>query len=249
MIPLQQVQGQRLTTAERFGPTIQGEGPSLGRPAIFLRLGGCNLHCVWCDTPYTWDWKNYNPRKELKQTPVDDLVDWVHAIHDSTQTRLLVITGGEPLLQDRYIANFLSYLYSTEWFQDAWQVEVETNGTIIPEASASFVSRFNVSPKLENSGNTAAERYSEQTIQWFADVLQGRAIFKFVVTSPADLEEVDRIVKHHGIRPNRLYIMAEGVIAEDLEARTQQLVSAVIQRGYNLTTRLHVQLWGNRRGV
>src|SRR5438046_5626962 len=61
-----------LVVSEIFGPTFQGEGPSLGRRCVFLRLGACNLHCRWCDTPYTWDWTGrngieYDPRQELRR--------------------------------------------------------------------------------------------------------------------------------------------------------------------------------------
>ena len=68
-----------LVVAEVFGPTFQGEGPSAGRRAMFLRLGRCNLDCAWCDTPYTWDWSRFDPAVELHRRTVDDVMSELDA--------------------------------------------------------------------------------------------------------------------------------------------------------------------------
>ncbi|MBV9933157.1 MAG: 7-carboxy-7-deazaguanine synthase QueE, partial [Actinobacteria bacterium] len=86
-----------LTVSECFGPTVQGEGPSVGRRAGFVRLGKCNLACEFCDTPYTWRWDDHDPAVELHEQSVADIVERVTAM----DVPMVVITGGEPLLQQR----------------------------------------------------------------------------------------------------------------------------------------------------
>src|SRR5437016_1796340 len=118
-----------LVVSEIFGPTFQGEGPSLGRRCVFLRLGGCNLHCRWCDTPYTWDWTGrngvaYEPRKELQ--PMDPMAVWESLRSLGAET--LVISGGEPMLQQASLLPLLDRTVNAEWW-----VEIETAGTIAPD--------------------------------------------------------------------------------------------------------------------
>src|ERR1700674_1282213 len=147
---------QSLVVSEVFGPTFQGEGPSIGRRCSFLRLGGCNLHCSWCDTPYTWDWtgrngKKYDPKVELSRMSTADVMASLSATH----TEMLVISGGEPLLQQRALLPLLEAAAERGWW-----TEIETAGTIAPTIETTErVSRFNVSPKLANSGNRLERRY------------------------------------------------------------------------------------------
>lgn len=86
---------QTLLIAERFDPTLQGEGSSTGQQALFIRLSRCNLTCPACDTTYTWDWSRFDPAAEASRVPIDELVAWVLA----SSTTLVVIIGGEPLLE------------------------------------------------------------------------------------------------------------------------------------------------------
>jgi len=114
-----------LNVNEVFGPTVQGEGPHAGRRATFLRMAGCNLACSWCDTAYSWDWSRYERDRETHPTsPVDVAEDIARRGAD-----LLVITGGEPMLQQPGLARLLPILRSG-W--GSGQVDVETNGTIVP---------------------------------------------------------------------------------------------------------------------
>jgi 7-carboxy-7-deazaguanine synthase len=93
--------------------TIQGEGIYVGTPSIFVRLYGCNLQCPLCDTDYTSSKHSYT---------IEDLVSKTVDVGKET-TKLVVITGGEPLLQD--IGEFISLLV-----QGGYTVQIETNGTI-----------------------------------------------------------------------------------------------------------------------
>src|SRR5205085_2854334 len=115
-----------VVVAEVFGPTFQGEGPSIGRRAGFVRLGRCNLDCSWCDTPYTWDWDRFDPAVELRSERLVDIVEQLAAMHPE----IVVLTGGEPLLQQRHLGPLLDAC-----LERGWPVEVETNGTIAPDAS------------------------------------------------------------------------------------------------------------------
>ena len=236
------VRGAVLSVAEVFGPTFQGEGPSLGRRCSFIRLSGCNLRCAWCDTPYPWDWSGvtgqaYRPNEERRSLDTDTLFDWI----SSQGTDMVVITGGEPLLQQRRLVPLVQHCAASDL-----RVEVETAGTVAPlPAVAEAVTQFNVSPKLANSANPLLHRYRPEAL----DLLQatGKAIWKFVVTDLGDLKEIETLVGSHGLQP--VYVMPEGVSQEQLTDRTRRLADGVLERGWNLTTRLHILLYGNRRGV
>lgn len=234
---------QYLLVSEVFGLTLQGEGPSTGRPCMFIRLGGCNLQCVWCDTPYTWDASRFDLSKELTKMSFDEVKAALAPIGPS----MLVVSGGEPLLQDSALAAFFAYLQQGVPSQQRTRVEIETAGTLIPRQTWPFVDQFNVSPKLNNSGNAYNKRRKWDALEWFAN--SARAYFKFVCITPADFEEVDQIVGTAGIKPDHVYIMPEGVTQEAIDAHTRDLVKDVIARGYNLTQRLQVTLWGNTRGT
>ena len=228
-----------LVVSEVFGPTVQGEGPTIGHRAAFVRLGRCNLDCTWCDTPYTWDWERYDPKDELHERPVADVVAEVEAMGVDR----VVVTGGEPLLQQRRLLPFL-----VAASERGWTVEVETNGTLAPTAdTARLVSRFNVSPKLANSGVPADRALVPDALAAFAALgAEGRAAFKFVVADPDDLDEVQAIVDTHGLAP--VWVMPEGRTPEAVLGGGRRLADAVVARGWNLTTRLHVVLWGDERG-
>jgi 7-cyano-7-deazaguanosine (preQ0) biosynthesis protein QueE len=225
-----------LVVSEVFGPTFQGEGLTLGRRAAFLRLGRCNLDCRWCDTPFTWDWDRYDPAVELTEQPVAAIVDELAAM----DVDRVVVTGGEPLLQQRRLLPFLEAVRAR-----GWAVEVETNGTLAPTAAtAASVERFNVSPKLANSGVPEDRRLVPDALA--ALVATGKASFKFVVGDVSELDEVAAIVERHGLSP--VVVMPEGTAPDVVVARGRALADAVAARGWHLTTRLHVLLWGDERG-
>lgn len=225
-----------LVVAEVFGPTFQGEGPSIGRRAGFVRLGRCNLACTWCDTPYTWDWRRYDPASELRAEPVDAVVDRL----DEMAPEIVVVTGGEPLVQQRRLVPLLAACGDR-----GWPVEVETNGTLVPDpAVVPLVARWNVSPKLANSGMERSRRVRPDALA--ALRATGRAAFKFVATSPDDLDEIRELVDTHDLRP--VWVMPEGTDVDTVLDRARRLAEPVLARGWNLTPRLHVLLWGDERG-
>lgn len=229
--------------------SFQGEGRSMGMPSVFLRLAYCNLQCVWCDTKYSWDWKNYDPKQEIHDMPVREVAD---AITQWRHTPNLVITGGEPMLQQTSLVELDRYLHEHTLKTPPFShVEIETAGTIQPtDALISRVSLFNVSPKLENSGNSAMRRYKEVALQQFADLAgYNKAIFKFVVSANEDYPEIDAMVAAFKIPKFAVYIMPEGITEEAIKGHAQLITQGAMDRGYRLTTRLHVLLYGNKRGV
>ena len=226
-----------LVVSEVFGPTWQGEGPSLGRRAGFVRLGRCNLACTFCDTPYTWRWSDHDPAVELRTVDTETVLAELLAM----DVPLVVVTGGEPLLQQSHLPPLLRPLRDR-----GVDVEVETAGTLAPNSDiVDLVTRFNVSPKLTNSGNPLDRRLRPEVLQ--ALQATGKAAFKFVAVDPADLDEVQELVDAHGLRD--VWVMPEGTDAATIVERSRALIEPVLARGWNLTTRLHVLLWGDRRGV
>lgn len=231
-----------LYVAEVFGPTFQGEGPSRGRRAGFVRLGGCNLHCTWCDTPYTWDSDRFDLRERINAVDVDDVIRQVVAM----RVPLLVLTGGEPLLHQRRPA-FRALLVAMARFGIA--VEVETNGTIAPEMGLAGPPVYNVSPKLAHAGDPERARIVPAALTAFMELsLTGMARFKFVCRDRDDLEEVNLLVDEHLLPADKVWIMPEGTTAEAILAGARALADPVLEAGYNLSFRDHTLLWGDVPG-
>lgn len=225
-----------LAVSEVFGPTVQGEGPTAGRRAGFVRLGRCNLDCSWCDTPYTWDWDRFDPAVEITRTAVADVV----ARLDAMAVDRVVVTGGEPLLQQRALVPLL-----VAAGERGWAVEVETNGTLAPTPEVvAGVAQFNVSPKLANSGIAEDRRIRPAALRALAAT--GRAVFKFVATGPTDLDEIAALAEAHALAP--IWVMPEGTDATTVAARLATLADEVVARGWNLTPRLQILAWGDQRG-
>ncbi|WP_152363218.1 7-carboxy-7-deazaguanine synthase QueE [Microlunatus speluncae] len=228
----------QLLIAETFGldpPTFQGEGPSCGAPAMFIRLSRCNLSCSWCDTPYTWDWTRFDPHVEATRRSVAELAGWAN----SSPVELVVITGGEPLIQQRFLAPLVQSLIA-----GGKRIEIETNGTRTPDPELLIEGvRFNVSPKLANSGLTESQRIVPAALEAFTD--SGRAVFKFVARTTQDLNEIEVLAGRYGLAP--IWVMPEGTTPEALVVTTRAIAEAVAQRRWNLTPRLHVLAFGQER--
>jgi 7-carboxy-7-deazaguanine synthase len=226
----------RLDVSEVFGPTFQGEGPSAGRRCGFVRLGRCNLNCSWCDSAYTWDWTRFDPAVEVHTMSVDEIVKDLEAM---TVNRV-VVSGGEPLLQQDDLVPLLQRCASL-----GWAVEVETNGTVAPHpAVVELVEAFNVSPKLANSGLPRGRRLRPEPLRVLR--VSGKAIFKFVACDRSDLDEIAVVVDHFGLDP--VWVMPEGRTADAVLAGMRALADDVASRGWNLSGRLHVLVWGDERG-
>jgi 7-carboxy-7-deazaguanine synthase len=235
-----------LYLADVFGPTLQGEGPSTGRLAMFVRLGGCNLHCRWCDTGYTWDASRWDLREQIRPVPWQRVADHLAGAAPPGTVPLLVVTGGEPLgHQGR--PPFRSLLAAAAGL--GMGIEVETNGTRIPAPDLPGDPVYNVSPKLAHAGDPVELRINAPALAAFRDLAQrGRARFKFVVQTVGQLDEVGGIVAAHRLPADAVWVMPEGTDARTVLDRGRALADPVLARGWNLTVRLHTLLWGDERG-
>ncbi|MFV2013595.1 MULTISPECIES: 7-carboxy-7-deazaguanine synthase QueE [unclassified Micromonospora] len=225
-----------LLVAEMFA-TVQGEGPSCGQQALFVRLSRCNLSCPSCDTPYTWDWSRFDPAREATRRSTDAVLRWVL----DQPTRLVMVTGGEPLLQQAELVPLLAELAAA-----GRRVEVETNGTVVPDPAVADLVDWNVSPKLASfsAPRDQLRRTVGEALEAFART--GRARFKFVASGPADLDEIAGLQQRFGLDP--VWVMPEGTAADQVLTGLRGLADEVVRRGWNLTSRLHVLAWGDTRG-
>ena len=234
-----------LSVSEIFA-SFQGEGPRAGVPSTFVRLGGCNLACWWCDSAFTWRFNDYKPHQlgkvfdktiELEQYTSSRLWHEVSAL----APRNVVITGGEPMLQQTRLI-----IPIDDMLTSGMTVEIETAGTISPDLPFNDQIFYNVSPKLASSRNTKASRYKAGVLKKFLPL---KSIFKFVLAEQTEIEEVDAIVKDIVIPNSQVLLQPEGLTIERLAEVSAWLAPMAVERGYNFGTRLQIIAYGNRRGT
>lgn len=229
-----------LPLSEQFGPTIQGEGPHAGRSVQFLRLGGCNLSCTWCDTPYTWDATRFDLKAELTPTTAQQIVD------DLLPGVPLVISGGEPLMHQGQVA-FTYVLHGA--VARGCEVHVETNGTIAPAGqTATLVDHFSVSPKMGHAGGHKG-RDARLHAGWLPHLESGRACLKYVVRDPADVRVVAEDTADLGVPRRAVWVMPLGTTTEELQGRWPGIARAAADHHINASHRTHVLAWGDVKGT
>jgi 7-carboxy-7-deazaguanine synthase len=220
--------------------SVQGEGTLVGVPSVFVRTSGCNLRCAWCDTPYT----SWQPEGEERS--LDSIVDQVNSYGASH----VVITGGEPM-----IAPQIEELTAELAERLRQHITVETAGTVDANVRCDLMS---ISPKLANSTPHTRDngRFADQheRLRYQPEILR-RLIqlypyqLKFVITDPSDVQQVNAIVSDIGASRSRVLLMPEGVDASILAQRGRWLADIAKREGFRMAPRLHIDLWGNRRGV
>jgi 7-cyano-7-deazaguanosine (preQ0) biosynthesis protein QueE len=223
---------------EIFGPTIQGEGSHTGQRVAFLRLAGCNLSCVWCDTPYSWDWERYDRSEESHRMTIDAIAETIKPMG----VNRIVVTGGEPMIQQN--------LFSLIQAATGCKLDIETNGTRMPSQDAiDAVDLFCVSPKLAHAGDPEAQRLKPDVLKKFSELAkEGKALFKFVAQDVSDFDEIKLFIEAGNISSDSVWIMPEGADPAKQIINTQKLTEAIIGEGWNLSARLHVLIWGTERG-
>ena len=220
--------------------SIQGEGRLLGVPSVFIRTSGCNLRCVWCDTPYT-SWKPEGKEwsvREIKKNAKRYLAPYA------------VITGGEPLL-----AHEIEEL-TRRLKRAGYHITIETAATIFKPVICDLIS---MSPKLSNSTPWKRERgkfarmheehrLNFSVIQSYLDSYDYQ--LKFVVESRRDFAEIAEILKRlKKVDPSRILIMPQGRSKRELQAKAPWIVEMCKARGFRYTPRLQIELYGNQRGT
>ena len=249
---------QKIAVSEYFY-SLQGEGRTMGIPAIFLRLTGCNLICggygvekdgilrdgaTWvCDTIQVWMKGTTFNFDDLCQE-LNSKLDFIKRLNSGVH---LVITGGEPLLQQDRIISFLEFLEVQ--FKCIPTVEIETNATIIPKEELNIrVSYWNVSPKLQNSGMPDKERLVDDALTYFRDNF--KTMFKFVISRKEDFEEIQTNFLDKGlIKKEQLVFMPASNSLDDL-LKTNKLVAEIcIEHQIKMSTRLHIEIWDKLTGV
>lgn len=218
--------------------SIQGEGRFAGTPSVFVRTTGCNLRCWFCDTPYT-SWK-----PEGAQRPWRSVFDEVLQ-HD---VQHVVLTGGEPLLQPDIVA------LSGALHDAGKYVTIETAGTIFRPITVDLVS---LSPKLSNSVPLTPSKWRDRHSRAQEnDAVVRRLIagpehqIKFVVDERADLVEIAAYLERFPeVAPDSVWLMPQGITVEELAARSAWLTPWAYERGYHVSPRRHIELYGYRRGV
>lgn len=231
-----------MPVSEQFGPTLQGEGPFAGRPVQFLRLGGCNLSCSWCDTPYTWDGDRFDLRAELTPRSGRDVAANLIPGMD------LVLSGGEPLLH-QHNAGLLYVLDQATAI--GCRVHVETNGTLIPDTQLrSRATVFIVSPKMDHAGKHRGKQNPTLHPEW-ADIAGWHpdTYLKVVVRNARDVGHVAAWASNIGWPREQVWVMPLGTTNDELLGRWTDIAGAAAVLGINATQRLHVLAWGDTKGT
>jgi 7-carboxy-7-deazaguanine synthase len=218
--------------------SLQGEGKLTGVPSVFVRASGCNLRCVWCDTPYaSWE-------PEGDDRSIDQIVQQVQSFN----TRHVVLTGGEPLIMPEIEA-----LCGVLKLKNH-HITIETAATVFRPMQLDLAS---LSPKLSNSTPTGTrfeashekQRLNIPVIQQFIDTSPDFQL-KFVVSNETDLREIHALLDQlSGWKPEDIQLMPEGTDAATLDSRAGWIVEICKQSGFRYCPRLHVHLFGHVRGT
>jgi 7-carboxy-7-deazaguanine synthase len=219
--------------------SVQGEGVLVGVPSVFVRLSGCNLRCKWCDTPYA-SWHPEGDDMMLGGVLAEVRGHWAHHV---------VVTGGEPMISPM-IGVLTQRLKSLEQ-----HITIETAGTVYVPVTCDLMS---ISPKLANStphrreeGRWAAQherlRYQPEVLRKLMTTCEYQ--LKFVVSSEEDLQEIETILNETGADRSKVLLMAEGTNVETIYERALWLVEVCKREKFRYSPRLHIDLWGDKRGV
>lgn len=215
--------------------SIQGEGTNIGKPAIFLRLAGCHLRCVWCDSKFTWDMKS---GKQMSTEQIIKVIKKYPCKH-------LIITGGEPLIQQSEIKELLEKRVQNQKKNISQQyfVEIETSGSLQPQMNE-LVDQYNCSPKLSNSKNRPINY--NLSLQKFP---KEKTWYKFVVDKKSDLKEIKKFIKDHKLPKDKIILMPQGISKTEILKCGKWLAEICKKENWRFSTRLHIELWGNKRGT
>jgi 7-carboxy-7-deazaguanine synthase len=215
--------------------SIQGEGMLTGVPSVFVRTSGCNLRCTWCDTPYT-SWSPEGAEMTIENILVE--IETYPAAH-------AVVTGGEPMIAPEIVA------LTGQLRAHGLHITIETAGTVFAPVACDLMS---ISPKLAHSTPEGRWGTQHERLRFQPEILQRLMAgydyqLKFVVAHAKDLDEIERMLERISADRSRVVLMPEGTDAGVLRERGVWLAEIAKRQGFRFSPRLHVELWGNRRGV
>src|SRR5262249_48032029 len=228
VLPLRSVSVDSAVFVNEKFVSFQGEGPLAGQRCAFVRFSHCNLACSWCDTEESWNFAKYDRKQVSSRIAVSGLAAWVAG----QNVDLLVITGGEPMVQQGAMVSLVSSV-------PGWvRVQVETNGTRVPLPElVERVDLWVVSPKLANSQMAYGDRIKPDALA--ALRATGRAAFKFVVTDAGrDFEEIASLVEELSLAP--VWVMPEGTTEDAVLEGLRRVCGPALKRGWNVSSRLHI---------
>ncbi|HKO02890.1 MAG TPA: radical SAM protein [Thermoanaerobaculia bacterium] len=196
--------------------SIQGESSHAGRPCVFVRLTGCNLRCRWCDSEYTFTGG--------EKLPLDDVVSRVNAYG----TKLVEITGGEPLAQPE------AFDLIRRLLDDDYEVLIETSGSI-DIAPVDRRAKLILDIKCPGSGEVAKNRWSN------LDDLRDHDELKFVIADRADYEFARDLIAQRNL--GRWTVLLSPVWGElELKPLAEWMLADRVPA--RLQTQLHKHIWG-----
>lgn len=240
---IKKVEGEnKLAISEMFSDTIQGEGPHSGVISTFIRLQGCTLKCVWCDTLDVWPEGN-----EYSFDEIFEMFESIGLIERFKEGQHLILTGGSPLKQEKECISFLKAFKNKYGFKP--YVEVENEAVLMPTTEfVELVDWWNNSPKLSNSGMKERVRIKPLVLAYMGSL--PNSIYKFVVNNQNDWNEIHRDYISSGfIKKEKIVIMPEGQTQEELSKTRELAAEIAIKEGVRFTDRLHVTIWNKRVGV
>jgi 7-carboxy-7-deazaguanine synthase len=216
--------------------SVQGEGGLVGVPSIFIRTSGCNLRCSWCDTPYA----SWHPEGE--ELSIDGILELTA---EYRAARHIVLTGGEPMIMPG-IAELSQRLR-----ERGLHITIETAGTVRAPVACDLMS---ISPKLSNSTPGGVFRAQHERLRIQPDVLRQLIAqydyqLKFVIANEPDLAEAQQLIATLRVPADKVILMPEGTSADVLNERGVWIAELCKEHGYRFSPRLHVHLYGNRRGT
>jgi 7-carboxy-7-deazaguanine synthase len=232
----------KFTIAELFCDTIQGEGFSSGVISTFLRLQGCTLKCVWCDTLAVWPNGNEYSFNEIFQ-----MFENAGLIEKFKNEQHLILTGGSPLKQQNQIIEFILEFEIKYGFIP--YIEIENEGVLTPmDSLIPYIYQWNNSPKLSNSGMKEKIRYKPEVIKQLSKF--NNSWFKFVVECDKDWDEIDKLfIQPNLINKNQIILMPQGQTQDELNISRPKAADMAIKYGVRFCDRLHVTLWNKQTGV
>jgi organic radical activating enzyme len=235
------VEGEnKLAISEMFGDTLQGEGISTGVPSTFIRLQGCTLQCVWCDTLDVWPYGN-----EYSFDEIFELFEKNGFIEKFKNGQHLILTGGSPLKQQKQLYNFIMAFQKKYYFKP--YIELENEVVLKPDFGLGLlINQWNNSPKLANSGMKERARIKPDVIKYMSSL--NNSWFKFVVRGEDDWKEIEKDYLPR-ILKNQIILMPEGQTQEELSKTREIVADIAIREGVRFTDRLHVTIWNKKTGV